>query len=93
MDIFLHQITLYILEILQKAPTLKSSHDLNKYLESAKNHGFDLIEEYNQTNNTMPTLDYGKYFIERFIDPTIDYITYSAKKNYPGMATIVGKVY
>ena len=74
-----------------KSPHLKSSHDLNKYLESAKNHGFDLIEEYNQTNNTMPTLDYGKYFIERFIDPTIDYITYSAKKNYPGMATIVEK--
>ena len=74
-----------------KSPHLKSSHDLNKYLESAKNHGFDLIEEYNQTNNTMPTLDYGKYFIERFIDPTVDYITYSAKKNYPGMASIVEK--
>jgi len=74
-----------------KSPHLKSSHDLNKYLESAKNHGFDLIQEYNQTNNTMPTLDYGKYFIERFIDPTVDYITYSAKKNYPGMASIVEK--
>ncbi|MFL2983501.1 MAG: class I SAM-dependent DNA methyltransferase [Candidatus Neomarinimicrobiota bacterium] len=74
-----------------RSPHLRSSHDFNKYLESAKNHGFELLEEYDQTENTMPTLDYGKYFIERFINPAIDYVAYSAKKNYPGMASILGK--
>ena len=73
-----------------KNPHLKSSHDLNKYLESAKEHGFELLKEYDQTENTMPTLDYGKYFINRFIEPTIDYISYSSKKSYPKMASIVG---
>ena len=75
-----------------KNPHLKSSHDMEKYLSSAKAHGFELVKEYDQTENTMPTLDYGKYFIERFIKPTIEYGIYSAKKNYPKTARIVGKL-
>ena len=71
-------------------PHLKSSHDLKKYLESAKEHGFELLREYDQTENTMPTLDYGKYFINRFVEPTIDYISYSSKKSFPKMAPIFG---
>ena len=51
-----------------------------KYLDSAKEHGFDLIKEYDQTEKTMLTLDYANYLIERFINPTIDYSVYSAKK-------------
>jgi MPBQ/MSBQ methyltransferase len=69
---------------------LRSSHDMNTYLGAAKDHGFELLEEYDQTENTMPTLDYGKYFIGRFIEPTMDYIIYSAKKNYPKMASVIG---
>ena len=64
---------------------------MEKYLSSAKAYGFELIREYDQTENTMPTLDYGRYFIERFINPTIDYSVYSAKKNYPKTATLIGK--
>lgn len=75
-----------------KNPHLKSSHDMDKYLSSAAAHGFELIKEYDQTENTMPTLDYGKYFIERFINPSIEYGIYSAKKNYPKTARIVGKL-
>ena len=75
-----------------KNPHLKSSHDMEKYLSSAKTHGFELIREYDQTENTMPTLDYGKYFIERFINPTVEYGVYSAKKNYPKTAAIIGKM-
>ena len=71
---------------------LKSSHDMGKYLSSANENGFDLIREYDQTDNTMPTLDYGKYFIERFINPVMEYGIYSAKKNYPKTASIVGKI-
>ena len=65
---------------------------MDKYLSSAAAYGFELIKEYDQTENTMPTLDYGKYFIERFINPSIEYGIYSAKKNYPKTARIVGKL-
>ena len=71
---------------------LRSSHDMEKYLSSAKAHGFELIREYDQTDNTMPTLDYGKYFIERFINPTIKYSVHSAKKNYPKTAALIGRL-
>ena len=75
-----------------KSPHLRSSHDLDRYLRSAKDHGFELLKEYDQTDNTMLTLDYGKYFMDRFIDPTIDYVVYSAKKNYPKIAMVMGKL-
>mgnify|MGYP001291007578 FL=1 len=71
---------------------LRSSHDMEKYLSSAKAHGFELIREYDQTDNTMPTLDYSKYFIERFINPTIEYSVHSAKKNYPKTAALIGRL-
>ena len=60
-----------------------------KYLDSAKEHGFDLIKEYDQTEKTMLTLDYANYLIERFINPTIDYSVYSAKKNYPKISKLI----
>lgn len=75
-----------------KNPHLKSSHDLEKYLSSANAHGFELVKEYDQTENTMPTLDYGRYFIDRFIKPTLEYGLYSAKKNYPKTTTMVQKL-
>ena len=71
---------------------LRSSHDMEKYLSSAEAHGFEFIREYDQTDNTMPTLDYSKYFIERFINPTIEYSVHSAKKNYPKTAALIGKL-
>ena len=75
-----------------KSPHLRSSHDMEKYLNSAKQYGFELLEKYDQTDNTMPTLDYGKYFYERFIDPTIDYASYSLQKNYPKTAKVINKL-
>ena len=45
-----------------KSPHLKSSHDIEGYLKLCKTNGFELLSEFDQTENTMPTLDYGKYF-------------------------------
>ena len=73
-----------------KSLHLKSSHDLSKYLKSAENNGFDLIKEYDQTENTMLTLDYANYLIERFVNPAIDYGVYSFKKNYPKISRLTG---
>ena len=75
-----------------KSPHQRASHDLHRYLESAKERGFDLIKEFDQTDNTMLTLDYGKHVMERFIEPTIDYVVYSAKKNYPKTSSIIEKM-
>ena len=74
------------------SPHLQSSHDMKSYLGSAKKFGFNLINECDQTENTIVTLDYGKYFLDRFIHPIIDYAAYSAKKNYPKVAGIMEKV-
>ncbi len=74
------------------SPHLKSSHDLEEYLSSAKKYGFELLKEYDQTDNTMLTLDIGKYFLNRFINPAIEYATYSARKNYPKTAGLIKKM-
>ena len=75
-----------------KNPHLRSSHLMERYLSAAKVNGFDLIKEYDQTDNTMPTLDYAKYFLERFVNPAIEYGVYSARKNFPKMSVMVGKM-
>ena len=75
-----------------KNPHFKSSHDIIKYLASAKENGFKLIKEYNQTENTMPTLEYAQYFLKRFINPTLEYGTYSVRKNFPKTFLIIEKL-
>lgn len=68
---------------------LKSSHNLKDYLRHAKDQGFKIVKEYDQTLNTMPTLDYGSYFVKRFIEPVIEYANLSAKRKYPKMVSII----
>lgn len=75
-----------------KSPHFKSSHDMNIYLESAQKNGFELVKQYDQTDNTMPTLEYADYFLERFIKPSLDYGFYSAKKNYPTISKMIEKM-
>ena len=71
---------------------LKSSHNLKDYLSYAKDHGFKIIREYDQTLNTMPTLDYGSYFVNRFIEPVLEYVNFSAKKKYPKMVSVISSL-
>lgn len=75
-----------------KSTHLKSSHNMDQYLSIAKSNGFDLIREYDQTENTMPTLDYAKYFVERFLNPTMEYGINSANKNFPRISKLIGKI-
>lgn len=62
---------------------IKAAHDENIYLEKAKEYGFKLIREFDQTDNTMPTLDGVKAFIERFIYPTMDFTSNYMNNNHP----------
>jgi len=75
-----------------KNPHLKSSHRMEKYLSSAKENQFELVREYDQTDNTMPTLEYARYFLDRFVTPLTDYGLYSAKKKYPTITSMVKKM-
>ena len=51
-----------------KSPHLKASHNIDNYLSSAEKNGFEVISKFDQTEHTMPTLDYAKYFLDRFIN-------------------------
>jgi len=65
------------------SPHLKSSHLMKAYLEAAETAGFKLLKEYDQTENTMPTLDAAHHFIERFILPTVEYAQVSLQRKKP----------
>tara|TARA_B100000575_G_C23064474_1_gene612864 strand:- start:271 stop:1098 length:828 start_codon:yes stop_codon:yes gene_type:complete len=74
-----------------KSPHLKSSHNLDNYLLSAEKNGFEVISKFDQTKHTMPTLDYAKYFLDRFINPILEYGKYSASKNFPKLFYLAKK--
>ena len=50
-------------------------------------------DRYDQTENTMPTLDYGKYMVDRYMSPTMDYAIFSAKKHYPFITYLIEKMF
>jgi len=65
------------------SPHLKSSHPMQAYLKAGKSAGFKLLKEYDQTENTMPTLDAAHHFIQRFIQPTAEYAQISLQRKNP----------
>ena len=65
------------------SPHLKSSHPMQAYLRAGEAAGFKLLEEYDQTENTMPTLDAARNFIQRFIQPTAEYAQVSLQRKNP----------
>ena len=58
----------------------------------ATKNGFRIIKEYDQTENTMITLDYAKFFIGRFIAPALNYGIYSAQKSFPIISSLISKI-
>ena len=65
------------------SPHLKSSHSMQAYLKAGEAAGFKLLKEYDQTENTMPTLDAAHHFIQRFIQPTAEYAQVSLQRKNP----------
>ena len=65
------------------SPHLKSSHPMQAYLKAGEAAGFKLLKEYDQTENTMPTLDAAHHFIQRFIQPTAEYAQFSLQRKNP----------
>ena len=72
---------------------IKAAHDEKVYMETAEKFGFKLIREYDQTENTMPTLDGVKAFMERFIYPTVEFSSQYMDKNYPFILKVIKKAF
>ncbi len=62
---------------------LKASHPLDRYLQIAKDSGFTLVREFDQTLQTVPTLDAALYFVNRFVEPTVEYAVTSLEAKKP----------
>ena len=72
---------------------IKASHDEKNYMKKAEEYGFKLIREYDQTDNTMPTLDGAKALMERFIFPTVEFSSNYLDKNYPFILKLIKKTF
>ena len=72
---------------------IKASHDEKNYIKKAEEYGFKLIKEFDQTENTMPTLDGAKALMERFIFPTFEYSSNYLGKNNPFILKVIKKAF
>ncbi len=72
-----------------ESPHLKASHPMEKYLRIAREEGFTLEREFDQTLHTVPTLDAAHYFVQRFAKPTIDYTINSIDRKKPILLKIL----
>ena len=72
---------------------IKASHDEKNYIKKAEKYGFKLIKEFDQTENTMPTLDGAKALMERFIFPTLEFSSNYLGKNHPFILKVIKKAF
>ena len=72
---------------------IKASHDEKNYMKKAEEYGFKLIREYDQTDNTMPTLDGAKALMERYIFPTVEFSSNYLDKNHPFILKLIKKTF
>ena len=72
---------------------IKASHDEKTYMEKATQYGFKLIREYDQTDNTMPTLDGARAFMDRFILPTVEFSSNYLETNNPFILKVLKKAF
>ena len=72
---------------------IKASHDEKNYIKKAEEYGFKLIKEFDQTENTMPTLDGAKALMERFIFPTLEFSSNYLGKKHPFILKVINKAF
>ncbi|MCJ8345025.1 methyltransferase domain-containing protein, partial [bacterium] len=53
------------------APFSKSGHNLSKFLKRLESDGFNIVQERDITKQVVPTLDFAKHMVDRFILPSI----------------------
>lgn len=74
-------------------PHLRSSHLLSAYLDHAKKSGFHLVKEFDQTENTMPTLNLAHELTHRFFKPLASHVAKAFERRHPLVFTLGQKLF
>ena len=69
-------------------PLAKSGHPLDAYLAKAKEQGLELEMEEDITERTLPTLELGKLWIEKYVDPSLELLGESITRRRPTLAAL-----
>lgn len=67
----------------------KSGHPLHAFLAKARQHDFDLLEQEDITERTLPTLDLAHSWVERYVRPSIDIVEASMAHRRPWLPKIL----
>jgi len=65
------------------SPLAKSGHPLDTYLQKAEENGLELELQDDITEAAIPTLDLGRLWIERYINPSLGLLEESLSRRYP----------
>jgi MPBQ/MSBQ methyltransferase len=61
----------------------KSGHKLDAFYKEAEKNGFELIRQEDITDKAAISLDLAKDWVERFVLPSIELLTYSFSRKHP----------
>lgn len=61
----------------------KSGHNMNDFYKEAEKNGFELLQEEDITDKAAVSLDLAKSWVERFVLPSLDLVTYSFGYKHP----------
>lgn len=61
----------------------KSGHPLEKFLNMAEQFGFKINREEDITDRVTKTLDVAKYFVEKYVIPSVDMATEKIRERRP----------
>ncbi|MDH5473051.1 MAG: class I SAM-dependent methyltransferase [Gammaproteobacteria bacterium] len=67
----------------------KSGHNMSLFYQKARDHHFELIKEEDITDQTAVSLDLAKSWIDHYIVPSIDLLTYSFGRKHPKLFKLI----
>ncbi len=67
----------------------KSGHNLEKFIKKARDNGFELIREEDITDQAAISLDLAKLWVDRYVLPSIDLVTYSFRHKHPWLFALI----
>ncbi|MDQ1362740.1 MAG: hypothetical protein QG652_600 [Pseudomonadota bacterium] len=70
-------------------PMSKSGHNMDVFFRKAREHGFEIIKEEDITDQAAVSLDLAKNWVDRYVLPSIDLVTYSFRHKHPKLFAIL----
>jgi SAM-dependent methyltransferase len=67
----------------------KSGHNLDVFLKKASTSGYELIREEDITDKAAVSLDLAKSWVDRYVLPSIDLMTYSFRHKHPKLYAVL----